>query len=332
MIFRKDTDMMNRMIPLVLAAIMTFFSLGAFAAETNTLTDEGITPDTEVSEPVDIGGGDSEPEVPVDPEEPEVPEVPESSIPEEPVETPEDSTVEEPQDEEPEYTEPEYNEPEYTEPEYTEDDYTEDDYIEEDYAEPEEEIQEETQQPESKATIQKPQKPLITDSKPADKKENTQDDVPEEWVVFGQLSIKSNEVGERLNFIGMCCVAVGVLGLAAVIILSVVKRHKPIDGETEAYKAVADAQQKEKESPYDYQDDYSYDNNVKTSAPAAAPRKAPAAKAPVKTSAPGRTASSGNAAAKRSAPARTAQPKAPLTRRETKFDTDEILNEFLHKK
>ena len=96
---------------------------------------------------------------------------------------------------------------------------------------------------------------------------NSQTDDTPEYVTFGKMTTKSNDIGGDISMIGFICIALGVVGLICVIVWSVTTRDIKKKSDDDIYKTVGMAQKNDNrqaprqiqrpENPYNYNDNYS---------------------------------------------------------------------------
>lgn len=172
------------------------------------------------------------------------------------------------------------------------------------------------------------------------------------YVVFGKLRSKSNDIAGNMNLIAISCIALGVVGLICVIIWGAASRNIRRDPEEEVYQTVGQAQKnrqnsssaQRRENPYLYHD--SYNTNPKSAQPApsartrqsAPERRAPAANRSGATARQttrqtnGRTQAAAprpQTSSQRANPAPRPRPAATRKPDPHQFDTQELLNEIL---
>lgn len=176
--------------------------------------------------------------------------------------------------------------------------------------------------------------------------ESGESSTDENYVVFGKMGNKSNDVAGFLNTIAISCMALGIVGIICVIVWSASTREIKKKSDDYIYETVGHAQRDSRgpqgrENPYSYNDNYNV--NPKSAAPPQRQPQRPAQQRPQ----PQKPAQQRPAGAAFS-PAAQRKPKPEqgrvqqhtvdipsLTqqRRPAKesgsFDTDEILNEIL---
>lgn len=186
---------------------------------------------------------------------------------------------------------------------------------------------------------------------PAGTVSGTEDDSPE-YVVFGKMGSKSNDIAGTMNMAAIAFIAVGVVGIICVIVWSSATRDIRRSPDEEVYETVGQAQRAQnsrqpqrRQNPYIYEDNYN--RNPKSAQPqrpqagqqrqeAQQRRPEPSARA----QAAARPAAPQRKTVEQAPRPRASQPRAaePAPRqvqnkkmpsKAHEFDTQDILNEFL---
>lgn len=173
--------------------------------------------------------------------------------------------------------------------------------------------------------------------------ESGESSTDENYVVFGKMGNKSNDVAGFLNTIAISCMALGIVGIICVIVWSASTREIKKESDDYIYETVGHAQRDSRspqvrENPYSYNDNYNV--NPKSAAPK--PQRPPQQRTQPQRTAQQRPAGAAPAAQQRPRP-QAAQdrvqqhtvdiPSLTNQRKPAKqsdlYDTDEILNEIL---